>query len=414
MVICLFNSLLLTAQEATGIQSEIRKMSKETDPAKCVVMKNRIIQDYKLDSLKDSETLDMLNGNVAVAFARKKNYPEFEKYIGLIKNKFNQTSMMSVAANELLDKKIDADLACRIARETIEKYNSYKDDPAARPAGYSKEDWARFMDFARFPYYDDYAKALFAVKKYDEAIEYQRMALNDKPEEGMPGSVERYAKLLELTGKKEEAKQLLLKMARLGKVNQGMTEQLQSIYISEKGTDKNLGVYIDSLQKNVQASLIKDLKPKMLNEIAPAFSLKDINGKPVNLSGYKGKIVILDLWATWCVPCIASFPAMQKEMEKHPDVVFLFIAVEEKGDNALERVKKFMDKNKYPFHVLMDEPISPASGQFKVLSTYKPSGIPAKYFIDREGKLRFRSMGFSTDSELLNEMDAMITILKGL
>jgi thiol-disulfide isomerase/thioredoxin len=193
-----------------------------------------------------------------------------------------------------------------------------------------------------------------------------------------------------------------------------MTEQLQSIYISEKGTDKNLGVYIDSLQKNVQASLIKDLKPKMLNEIAPAFSLKDINGKPVNLSGYKGKIVILDLWATWCVPCIASFPAMQKEMEKHPDVVFLFIAVEEKGDNALERVKKFMDKNKYPFHVLMDEPISPASGQFKVLSTYKPSGIAAKYFIDREGKLRFRSMGFSTDSELLNEMDAMITILKGL
>ncbi len=410
----LFTSLSLTAQEATGIQSAIREMSKETDPYKSVNIKNRIINDYKLDSLKDSETIDLLKGNIAVAFALKKNYIEFEKQISLIKNKFNQTSICSLAADELLDKNIDADLACKIAKETLDKYFSFRDDPAARPEGYTKEDWDRFMSFAKFPYYDTYAKSLFALKRYDEALKYQRMALDDKPEEGLPGSVERYAKLLELTGKKEEAKQLLLKLAKQGKLNQGMTKQLQSTFISEKGSDEKLGIFIDSLQKNVQASLIQELKPKMLNETAPAFSIKDINGKPVSLSDYKGKIVILDLWATWCVPCIASFPAMQKQIEKHPEVVFLFIAVNEKGNDVLERVKAFINKNKYPFQVLLDEPMKDAPGKFKITSSYKPSGIPAKYFIDKEGKLRFKSQGFSTDSELINETDAIITILKSL
>jgi thiol-disulfide isomerase/thioredoxin len=193
-----------------------------------------------------------------------------------------------------------------------------------------------------------------------------------------------------------------------------MTEQLQSIHNSEKGGGDDMGVYLDSLQKNVRATLIQELKSKMLNETAPVFSLKDLNGKQVSLSQYKGKIVILDLWATWCVPCIASFPAMQKEIEKHPDIVFLFIAVDEKGNNALERVKNFMNKNKYTFHVLMDEPIIETPNKYKITSTYKPNGIPAKYFIDRKGKLRFKSSGFNTDSELINETDAMIAILKSL
>jgi thiol-disulfide isomerase/thioredoxin len=380
--IYLLTSIVLNAQEATGIQAEIRKMSKEADPGQCVYMRNQFIQGYKLDSLKDSETIDLLNGTVAIAYAKRKQYQEFEKFIGFIKNKFNQTSMLSQAANELLDNNIDADYACKIAKETLDKYFSFKDDPAARPEGYTKEDWERFMSFAKFPYYDTYAKSLFALKRYDEAIKYQLMALDDKPEEGLPESVERYAKLLELTGKKEEAKQLLLKRA--------------------------------SLQNNDQTSWIQEIKPKMLNETAPAFSLKDIEGKQVSLSDYKGKIVILDLWATWCVPCIASFPAMQKQMEKHPDVIFLFIAVNEKADGVQERVKTFINKYKYPFLVLIDEPIKEAPGKFVITSSYKPTGIPAKYFIDRNGKLRFKSKGFNTDSELINEMDAVITILKSL
>lgn len=410
VVFSAFSTLLLSAQEVTGLHADIRKMTKETDPLKAIVIKNEIIKNYKIDTLKDSETSDLLNGIIAVAFAEKKEYAQLEKYIALIHNKFNQTSTLNIAAAELLNKNIDADGAYKIAKKTLEKYESYKDDPAARPGDYSEEDWKRLVNFAKYPYYDTYAQALFTLKRYQEALQFQEMAFNSAPEEGLPGSVERYCKLLELTGKKEDAKKLLLKVAKIGKLSKGMTEQLQSI--SKEEGDQSLSAFLDSLQKNTQAILVKELRPKMLNKPAPEFSLKDLTGKRVRLSGYKGKIVVLDLWATWCTPCIASFPAMQKEIEKHPDVVFLFIAVQEKGHNIAERVKTFIKKHKYSFYVLLDEPVSHNSDKYIITSSYKPEGIPAKYFIDKNGKLQFQSQGFDSDSQLINEMDAMITILK--
>lgn len=409
----LFTSLFLTAQDGTGIQADIREMTKENDPLKSEAIRNHIIREYNLDSLKNSETIDILNGSVAIAYLMQKNYPKFKHYISLIKNKFNQTSMLSMAANKLLDEHIDDEYACKIAKETLEIYSSYKDDPNARPEGFSKDDWERFMNFTKYPYYDTYAKSLVAVKKYKEAIHYQQMAFEGKPEDGIPSSVERYAKLLELTGDSEKSKQLLLKIAGKGKLNQEMIAQLESFYISENGSNDHFDFYIDSLQNGIQAAMKKELKPQMLDKIAPSFTLKNLDGKDVSLDDYKGKIVILDLWATWCVPCIASFPAMQKQVEKHQEVAFLFIAVEEKGD-ALKKVRNFMEKNHYPFHVLMDEPVKKGSDQYKIISSYQPNGIPAKYVIDKKGILRFKSGGFDTDTELINEIDAMISLVENL
>lgn len=152
----------------------------------------------------------------------------------------------------------------------------------------------------------------------------------------------------------------------------------------------------------------------MLDETAPAFSLKDINGKEVKLSDYKGKIVVLDLWATWCVPCIASFPAMQVMVKKHPEVAFLFIAVEQKEKDPLPVVKRFIEKRNYPFTVLIDEPVEPNSLKYKITSAYKPDGIPAKYVIDKNGTLRFKTSGFDTDTELMNELEATFSILESM
>ncbi len=401
------------AQETTALDSALHHLTQEKDPEKAVLMMNRIIKEYQLNKTKDAETFDVLYGTVAVNYAMHRNYPQFENYIGLISNKFNQTSFLNIAATQMLNENVDADYANRIAKRTLALYDSFKDDTSARPKDFSKEDWNRFLHFAKYPYYDTYAQSLFALKKYDEALKYQRMAFEGDPEEGLPGSVERYAKLLALTGKREEAKQLLLKRARMGKLDKGMMEQLQSIYVAEQGTDQNLGVYLDSLQKNVQASLMQELKTKMLNETAPGFSLKDINGRRVQLSDYAGKVVVLDLWATWCRPCIASFPAMQIMVQKHPEVAFLFIAVEEKDKDPLPRVKNFIEKRSYPFTVLIDEPTKPNSSEYKIISAYKPDGIPTKYIIDQNGVLRFKTSGFDTDAELINELEAMISILEG-
>jgi len=400
------------AQQKSPLDSAINQIKDEDDPKKVETSIKEIIKNFKLE--KDEETLDVLYGTAAVNFAEYLNFKEYEKYIALIRNKFNQTSFMNLAASQLLNNQLDAEYAKKISENTLKLYDSYKNDSTARPKNFSKKDWERFMNFAQYPYYDTHAHALFALGQYEEALQFQRKAFMGNPEEGIPSSIERYTKLLALTGKKQEAKELLLKMAKLGKLNKGMTNQLQSIYIGEKGSDENLARFLDSLQKNVQANLIEELKPRMRNEYATAFTLKDIYGKQVKLSDYAGKIVVLDLWATWCKPCIASFPAMELMVKKHPEIAFLFIAVEEKDKNPLPVVKNFIEKGKYPFKVLIDEPVEPNSIKFKIMSSYKPDGIPAKYIIDQKGMLRFNTMGFGTDTELINELEAMFAILKSL
>ncbi|WP_285009310.1 redoxin domain-containing protein [Pedobacter faecalis] len=413
IVFLIFMSALcssLRAQEQNSLMEQVKVMAKEKDPEKVVAMMNKIIADNKLDNVKDAETMDMLKGTAAMAYLGKKQYPEFRKYIGQLRNKFNQTSYLNMAASTLLREDGDPKMAEQLSKETLDLYFSYKDDPAARPAEMGEADWKRFMDFAKYPYYDTYAAALFANGKYKEALANQEKAFDSTPEEAMAPSAERYARLLALNGQPDKAYKLLETLISTGKSTAAMDAQLKELYVKKQGSEAGFDEYLKQLQQGVQSVLKTSLASKMLDTIAPGFVLKDLTGKTVSLSDYRGKVVVLDFWATWCVPCIASFPAMQKMVSKHDDVVFLFIATQEKEAGALERVKSFVDKNKYSFHVLMDKPIAGKAGAYEALAAYKVKGIPTKAIIDKKGKLRFLSVGFTTDSELINELEAMMEL----
>lgn len=407
-------STVALAQEMSPLDSSLRRLATEKDPHQLVTGINQLAQTHGLDKSRDAETFDVLYGMAAVGFAMAGDTVHFEKYLDSIQNPFNKTSFLNTTVSQLLDQQADPRYARRLAERTISLYEKIKADSTARPADFPKAAWDRFMDFAQYPYHDSYARALFASNELAKALIHQRKAFDGLPEEGMPEAVERYARLLELNGKKAEARELLIRRARVGKLNAGMTAQLQSIYIEENGNDEQLGRFLDSLQANVQLRLAEELKPRMLNIEAPGFSIKDINGKKVSLSDFKGRIVVLDLWATWCKPCIASFPAMQLMVKKHPEVAFLFIAVQEQDANPLPRVRSFIEKRNYNFQVLIDEPVKTGSSEYKIISSYRPNGIPAKYIIDKKGVLRFHTSGFDTDAELINELEAMFSILHSL
>jgi thiol-disulfide isomerase/thioredoxin len=136
-----------------------------------------------------------------------------------------------------------------------------------------------------------------------------------------------------------------------------------------------------------------------LNQPAPDFKLKDINGKTVSLADFKGKTLVIDFWATWCEPCRNSFPAVKMAVEKYkndPDVKFLFIDTRETDANYQSLVKKFLADNQYPFYTVFDE----KSDDGKMNATFKKyvmPGIPTKYFIDGNGVIRYQSIGYVPD-----------------
>lgn len=129
---------------------------------------------------------------------------------------------------------------------------------------------------------------------------------------------------------------------------------------------------------------------------SPNFTLKNLDGKEVSLSDYRGKIVLINFWATWCPWCDKEMPDLQKLDEENDDLVVLAVDVMEKE----EEVKEYIEKNKYSFEVVLDE-------DGEIAKTYLVSGLPASYFVDEEGILLGGVPGAMT-------YEQMISILEGI
>ncbi|MCB2289273.1 TlpA family protein disulfide reductase [Clostridium sp. CS001] len=108
------------------------------------------------------------------------------------------------------------------------------------------------------------------------------------------------------------------------------------------------------------------------------FKLKDLNGKDVSLSDFKGKKVMLNFWASWCRPCMSEMPDIQKLYNETKDSDLVILAVNLSEDKAT--VKSFADINKYNFTILLDS-------EENVGRQYTITAIPTTFFIDKEGNI---------------------------
>jgi peroxiredoxin len=188
-----------------------------------------------------------------------------------------------------------------------------------------------------------------------------------------------------------------------------MKSTLKEIFLKLDGNEKDFKGYIGKFEEMARNEMVEELKEKIKNEPAPDFELVDINGKSVKLSDFKGKTVILDFWATWCGPCLQSFPAMQKAIESfegNNNVKFLFANTWERVDNKLENAQNFIKENNYPFHVLMDD-------QNEVVAKYNVRGIPTKFIIDKNQNIRFESVGYEGNPDkLVEELQLMVSMIQ--
>ena len=118
---------------------------------------------------------------------------------------------------------------------------------------------------------------------------------------------------------------------------------------------------------------------------APDFSLPDVDGKMTNLTDYKGKVIFLNIWATWCPPCVQEMPSMEKLYRELKDegLEILAVSIDASGGEA---VIPFMKKYGLSFPALLD-----TTGSIKNL--YQTTGVPETFIIDKDGIIAEKIIG---------------------
>ncbi|HSO32494.1 MAG TPA: TlpA disulfide reductase family protein [Labilithrix sp.] len=132
-------------------------------------------------------------------------------------------------------------------------------------------------------------------------------------------------------------------------------------------------------------------KHELLNNPGPTFALESMNGKgKIDLAQWKGKVVLVDFWATWCEPCKKSFPKLEELRVKYEQSGFMIVAISE--DDEEKGIPGFGTTHGSKFPLVWDKDKS-------VAGKWKPPTMPSSFVVDKKGVVRFVHLGYHEGEE---------------
>ena len=152
--------------------------------------------------------------------------------------------------------------------------------------------------------------------------------------------------------------------------------------------------------KPAHADALFGLQPASM-AVTPPVRLRDLSGRPVDLSRLRGKVVIVNFWASWCPPCVREMPSMERLQQKMKGKPFRILAIN--GGEPAATVRKFMERTHYDFPVLLD----PKGTAYRAWKVYV---YPTSYLLDRRGHVRLASVGGLdwTDPAVVQAIDRLL------
>jgi thiol-disulfide isomerase/thioredoxin len=148
-----------------------------------------------------------------------------------------------------------------------------------------------------------------------------------------------------------------------------------------------------------ETAVIGNPEPLQANDakgkVAPDFTLQDLDGKPVKLSDYRGKAVLLNFWATFCGPCKVEMPWLVELQKQYgpQGLQIVGVALDDSGKDTIQKYTKDMGVN---YTILQ--------GQDSVGDAYGAVGLPATFYIDRNGKIVDSALGLVSRSEIEDDI----------
>lgn len=126
------------------------------------------------------------------------------------------------------------------------------------------------------------------------------------------------------------------------------------------------------------------LSPVADRPVAPDFQLMNLDGELVSLSGFKGKVVVVNFWATWCPPCRAEMPSMQRAWQALQDHDVMMLAIHVGGNE--DKIWSFVGDYELDFPILID-------ADSAVADAWPMKGLPSTFVVDPQGRIAYRAIG---------------------
>lgn len=366
-----------------------------------------IFNDFKLRINDDNKhigepTLKMIVLYVVQSLAEEKKEDRIEQYVAILdESLYKRDIYFSSGSKSMENNRIAEALpllqnAVRLTLELQQKGQTIGGEEEKRPVIFGL-----------------YAGALIKAGQTDQALPFAKKAF-DENSKNFSFINSSYATALIHAQKYVEARPIIETLMQQGLSTSDMEEALLKAYTQEGRSEEESQKKVVAHKSLLDKRLGDELSASMIKVEAPLFNLTNLKGESVNLADLKGKVVIIDFWATWCGSCKASFPAMQMALDKYKsnsDVVFLFINTLDNKKDIKNTVNDYMTEKGFTFNVLFDEKQEDGKG-YKTIAAYGGKGIPVKYVIDRDGFIRIQLTGYSgSDEKTVDELSRIIDML---
>ena len=292
----------------------------------------------------------------------------------------------------LADNKVDLDEALRLVEEAQALRREFR--PWVRPKQFAAEEWEKRIGSParqRRAYNHTFAALadargwmLAEQGKLEQAEQELRTAVSLNPSQQ---ARYRLGVVLDRRGKREEALDLLVQAAaRDGSLAKVAREAADVVFAKRHGPG------VDALVERARGALVEEKREEMarqfIQEPAQDFELVALDGQSYRLSALRGKVVLINFWATWCGPCVVEMPTLIRFYQKYREMGFEILAISRDSDKS--KVPEFVSEHKLPFPILLADEVG---------LLYGVRGIPDTIFIDRAGNIRYRKLGFKPRTE---------------
>lgn len=346
-----------------------------------------------------------LQGYTMVAFASRKELPQAAKFME------EQRYPSALGYNELAKFWVSRDTSNQsglpYALKAVQlAYNPHREHKAAN---LTEIEWQRETSAVVPVVLTTLGSIYFQLRRDNEALATFQQALKEANNEGSKDLYLQMTTLL-MEQKKFSEAYALSSQATLRFPNDNEIEYRHLVLFDTLNPTKRGGaaqertVLLDSAKKLRTAQRIAARLNLPLGELA----LSQIDGKRVSLSEFKGKVLVLAFWASWCEPCTKSMPYVNYAYRKYAsggNVVFAAVNVlEERGKDRLKLLRDFYQKNPYDMPLVTDL-------EDDIVKKLGVTGLPVRYYIDKQGRIQYKDYGFKDAQQLYTNIDETVELL---